>query len=437
MTWAAIRFYLVLSILHQWHTRQVDFVLAYTQADAECEMYMEIPRGFHVDGDPRSHVLKLEKNLYGSRQAGRVWYQHLSSGLIQLGFRRSAIDECVFYKGSTVLLIYTDDGILCGPDKAEIEGIIQSLHDNFDLTDEGDIGDYLGVKFEPLGDGRVKLCQPHLIDQILADLGLAGQCNGKRTPAMSSQILLRDEDGDRYDEAWDYRSVIGKMNYLEKSTRPDISYAVHQCARFASDPKHSHAQAVKHIGRYLYATRDQGIILDPKDHSFDCYADADFAGNWNRDTARDDIATAKSRTAYIISYAGCPITWASKLQTEIALSTTEAEYIALSTCLRTAIPLMQLLDEARGRGIRVTTELPRIHCKLFEDNSGAIELATVHKMRPRTRHINLKFHHFREFYRKGLISIHQITSEHQLADLGTKSLSAEQFEYLRKRVMGW
>ena len=130
-----------------------------------------------------------------------------------------------------------------------------------------------------------------------------------------------------------YRSVIGKLNFLEKSTRGDISYPVHQCARFASDPRASHAEAVKRIGRYLMGTKDKGVILDPKVNSFECYVDADFCGNWNPETASDDPATAKSRTGYVIKYAGCPVIWQSKLQTEVTLSTTEAEYVALSAAL--------------------------------------------------------------------------------------------------------
>ena len=125
------------------------------------------------------------------------------------------------------------------------------------------------------------------------------------------------------------------MDYLEKITRPDIAYAVHQCARFCSDPRVEHGQAVKWIGRYLYKTRDKGLILKPSGSSFDVYVDADFAGNWNKSDASEEDYTARSRHGYIIMYSGCPITWASRLQTEVALSSTESEFIGLSQALRT------------------------------------------------------------------------------------------------------
>jgi hypothetical protein len=132
------------------------------------------------------------------------------------------------------------------------------------------------------------------------------------------------------------------MNYLEKSTRPDISYAVHQCARFASDPKTEHSKAVRWIGKYLLATRDKGIILKPQEESFDCYVDADFSGGYHPDEGEDDSSTAKSRTGIFISYASCPIIWKSTMQTTVALSTTAAEYVALSTAMREVLPLMEL-----------------------------------------------------------------------------------------------
>jgi hypothetical protein len=110
--------------------------------------------------------------------------------------------------------------------------------------------------------------------------------------------------------------VIGKANFLEKSTRPDIAVAVHQCARFSSDPKQCHADAVWYFGRYLQGTQDQGMILDPKNaKSFECWVDADFLGQYVK-RAEDmhlDAMTAKPRTGFIITYAGCPVTWGSKI----------------------------------------------------------------------------------------------------------------------------
>ena len=443
VNWTSIRLHLILSVLNNFHTRQIDFVLAYPQADVECEMYMEIPRGFEHEGSRKGHALKLIKNIYGTRQAGRVWNQHIHQGLLERGYVQSTVDHCVYYHGQTVFLLYVDDGIFAGPNSDDIDAMIASLRNDptcknqYNITDEGTLDDYLGVKIQQTVDGRFSLTQPHLIQQILDDLGFKENSKVKCTPALASKILQRDLAGESFQETWLYRSVIGKLNFLEKSTRGDISYPVHQCARFCSDPRAAHGEADKRIGRYLMGTRDKGIIIDPTQDSFECFVDADFCGNWDPDTAQDDPGTAKSRTGYVIKYAGCPIVWQSKLQTEVSLSTTEAEYIALSTALRDVTSLMYLLEEAKVQGIPNIATIAKVHCKLFEDNSGALELARVPKMRPRTKHLNIKYHHFREHVRQGLVTIHPISTEEQQADIYTKPLAQGPFEKFRKAIFGW
>ena len=189
---------------------------------------------------------------------------------------------------------------------------------------------------------------------------------------------------------FNYRSAVGKLNYLAQTTRPDIMYATHQVAKYSSDPRHSHGEAILYLVRYLKKTRDLGIRFKPNPgKGFECYCDADFAGNWNKQFAAVDPSTSKSRSGWIVFYAGCPVCWASKLQSQVALSTTEAEYIAMSQALRDVIPIMDLLQEMRKRNFQVLCTEPHVYCKVFEDNSGALELARLPKLRPRTKHINI------------------------------------------------
>ena len=177
------------------------------------------------------------------------------------------------------------------------------------------------------------------------------------------------------------------LNYLAGSTRPDIAFIVHQTARFANDPKISHERAIKRIGRYLKGTKNKGIILKPdKKKGIECYVDADFAGGWDKNNS-EDVASVFSRTGFIIKYMDCPIYWVSRLQTEICLSTTEAEYVALSQAMREVIPMISMLRE-----LNIKVQKPIIRCTVFEDNNEAIELASTPRMRPRTKHITLKYH---------------------------------------------
>ena len=167
----------------------------------------------------------------------------------------------------------------------------------------------------------------------------------------------------------------------------------------------------------------------------ECFVDADWAGNWHEDFS-DDPGCANSRTGYLITYAGCPLIWASKMQSLIALSTTEAEYIALSTALREVIHLMHLLDEIKQLGFPVLHRTPRITCKTFEDNKSCLEIATNHKSRPRTKHLSVRLHHFRSYVAAKLIDIQHISTVDQLADIFTKPLGEAPFTYLRDHIMG-
>ena len=149
------------------------------------------------------------------------------------------------------------------------------------------------------------------------------------------------------------------------------------------DPKESHGIAIKNIGRYLLATHEQGMYFHPNKESFECYMDADYCGNWDKSIAADDPDTARSRHGFIVKYAGVPIYWASKLQTQIALSTAEAKYIGLSIAARYAKGTMCLFDEINQKVVKVITT-PMVYCRLFEDNSAALEIAKVPKVQPRT-----------------------------------------------------
>ena len=443
VNWFSVRLMLILALVNKWHSRQIDFVLAYPQAPIPYDNYMKLPHGIKTkQGNGKTHVLKLLQNIYGGKNSGRIWNEYLHKGLLNIGFTQSRVDECVYYRGKCIFLCYVDDGIFIHPDPREIDKAIKDLQNpqkakaKFVIEDQGSINDYLGINFEYLQDGRIKLSQPHLINQIIKETGIKQNAT-KPTPAASTKPLRRDEAAPPCeDPPFHYRRVIGKLNFLEKSSRPDIAYAAHQCARFCSDPKDSHYEAVIHLAKYLQATKHKGLILDPKStQSFEAYADADFAGNWNRPTAMEDPSTSKSRTGYVVTYCNCPVIWGSKLQTCVSLSTTEVEYVALSQCLRETIPVMNLIKELKELKFHNKYVAPTVRCKAFEDNTGALEVANVPKMRPRTKHINNVYHHFRSYVRRGEIKIEYISTEDQIADMFTKSLAQNLFQKLRKRLM--
>ncbi len=194
-------------------------------------------------------------------------------------------------------------------------------------------------------------------------MGLINSHKGKPVAMLTSNILhahLKSKcfyDCQQFD--FNYKSAIGKLNYLAQSSRPDIIYAIHMLARWSSDPRLEHGEAVLYLCMYLNKTRGLGLKFKPDTaKGFECYANANFVGYWLKYTADVDPATAKSRSGRYMFYAGVPIIWASKLQTQIALSTTEAEYIALSCALRDVIPIMQVVNEVKKRGFRLSALLP-------------------------------------------------------------------------------
>ena len=219
------------------------------------------------------------KSLYGLRVAPRLWSQHLEKALHELGFEPSAIDPCLFIKPGMMLVTYVDDCGVSARDPADIDRLIADLtQKGFALTREGSFSEFLGIKIAPIGNGTgVHLTQKGLISKIINVTGMQG-CNPNHVPA--TQVALgSNPDGDPMHEIWSYSSVIGMMLYLSTNTRPDITFAVSQVARFCSAPKQSHASAVKTIVRYLAATKDQGTIMRPTGElNVDAFCDADFAG---------------------------------------------------------------------------------------------------------------------------------------------------------------
>ena len=247
------------------------------------------------------------------------------------GFTPSEIDHCVFLKKNCVVLVYVDDCLIFHKTQNGVLDCIKSIDSQFDITREGSIEKYLGVKIQWHNDGTIELTQPFLIDRILQLLGLSTS-NPVNIP-VTKPLLHRDKDGPLRTFSWNYRTAIGMLGYLAGNTRPDLLMAVHQCARFNNDPRHSHEVAVKRIGKYLRGTASKGVIFKPdKSKGIECFVDAGFAGSWQIEDLQDPMS-AFSRTGYVIRFAGCPVLWVSKLQSVCSLSTTESEYIALSQSL--------------------------------------------------------------------------------------------------------
>ena len=257
----------------------MDFSNAFVQAKLDEDVYITIPQHF-VDNSSMGGseaMLKLEKSLYGLVQAPMYWYNHLLSKLQSKGFKPSESDPCLFYGREFIILVYVDDCLFFGPKAKDIEDFIQELQDDgMSLTKEDDAFHFLGVEVVTHQDDKVELLQKGLIEKVLKTLKLE-KVNPNRTPA-ANVPLGTDADGDPFDEEWSYPSVVGMLLYLSSNSRPDIQFAVHQCARFTHSPKASHARGIIKIARYLAGTKTRGLTFSPNTTlKLDCYVDADFA----------------------------------------------------------------------------------------------------------------------------------------------------------------
>lgn len=426
-------------------TCQVDYTAAFVQADIDTDVYVDLPRGWRqlnkmgiVDPFKENHVLKLKKGLYGLGQSPRNFFLHLKKNLETCGFKQSKFDPCLFISDKVICLVYVDDCLFYSPHQADIDTIIEDIRGTgMDLHKEDDVAGFLGVLIEKNENGLISLTQTGLIDRIITTLGL-DSANSKKTPAPLEPLGL-DRNGPKFADEYNYASVVGMLLYLANNTRPDITYAVSQCARYSHRTTDLHSKYLKRIGRYLLHTRTKGMILTPSEGniSINCYVDADFAGLW-KVTEVTDPHCVRSRTGFIIFVNECPVIWKSRLQSLTSLSTMESEYIALSDSCRELLPLQDVVNELVDYFNLPHDSLCGVSTTIHEDNESCRRLANLPlpQITKRSKHIAVRFHWFREKVGTNWTII-PIDTKDQLADLFTKGLCLETFEFLRKQILGW
>ena len=441
--WTTIRLMFILEILLGLKSKQGDVTCAFLHADLEPgeNVYVDMPLGFaQYSKDGTKKCLKLKKTLYGLRQSPRAFWKYITQKLETCGLEQSKFDPCLFVGEKVICVVYVDDLIFWSKDTVAINDSAMQLRElGVDLEQEDDAAGFLGVTLERDPEtSLLEMKQTGLIKRIIEALGLDDGAKGKFTPS-ESKPLVKDINGDLASGAFSYSSVVGMLLYLSGHTRPDITFAVNCCARYMFCPKHSHELALKRIGRYLKQTPDRGMVMDPSSDvcKIDAYPDADFAGMFGHED-HTDPACAKSRTGFIITFADCPVFWQSKLQTETALSTMEAEIIALSACCRELFPIMDMVSSVT-KSVKLPIGKTTMNVSIHEDNSGALVLAKTlpPQFTPRSKYYAIKTIWFREEIFKRDVQLLKIDTAEQLGDIFTKGLTRFVFEYLRKKIMGW
>ncbi|GKB53012.1 retrovirus-related pol polyprotein from transposon TNT 1-94 [Tanacetum coccineum] len=392
---------------------QMDVKSAFLNGVINEEVYVAQPPGF-IDFAKPNYVYKLKKALYGLKQAPKAWYDRLKAFLIKHNYSMGMVDNTLFTKkkDSNIIIvqIYVDDIIFGSTCQEMCDDFAKIMHDEFEMSMMGELNFFLGLQIKQLNDG-IFFNQSKYIKEMLKKFGLEDS-KPMKTPMSTETKLTRDEEGESVDNT-KYRGMIGSLLYLTAS-RPDIMFSVCLCARFQEDPKTSHLEAVKRIFRYIKGTMHLGLWY-PKGSGIETivYADSDHAG---------DYVDRKS-TSGVCTFMGCCLTsWFSKKQTALAISTTEAEYVSAGKACQQALWMKQALVDY---GIRLDN-IP-IMC----DNKGAIDLSKNPVQHSRTKHIEIRHHFLRDNVQKGNISIEKVSSEDNIADILTKPLKREPFNYLR------
>uniref|UniRef100_A0A2N9HLU0 Uncharacterized protein n=1 Tax=Fagus sylvatica TaxID=28930 RepID=A0A2N9HLU0_FAGSY len=382
-----VRVVLAMCATFDLYLEQLDVKTAFLHGELEEEIYMLQPEGFEEKGK-ENLVCKLNKSLYGLKQAPRCWYKRFDSFIMSLGYNRHSSDPCVYYKrfgdgNFIILLLYVDDMLVAGPNKDRITDLKAQLAREFEMKDLGPANKILGMQiYRDRNNRKIWLSQKNYLKKILRRFNMQ-DCKPIPTPLpinfkLSSSMSPSNEAERMEMSRVPYASAVGSLMFAMVCTRPDIAQAVGVVSRYMANPGKEHWNAVKRILRYVKGTSNVALCYGGSDFTVRGYVDSDYAG---------DLDKSKSTSGYVFTLAGGAVSWVSKLQSIVATSTTEAEYVAATQASKEAIWLQMLLEELGHKQEKIA---------LFCDSQSALHLAKNPAFHSKTKHIRVQYHFVRE-----------------------------------------
>ncbi|CAA7038049.1 unnamed protein product [Microthlaspi erraticum] len=411
----SIRILLSMTVNYDLELEQLDVKTAFLHGEVEEDIFMEQPEGFVVK-DREDDVCHLKKSLYGLKQAPCQWNKCFDQYMVEIGFKRSQFDLCVYFKdlgkdGYLYLLLYVDDMLVASKSMDEIKKVKSLLSDRFEMKDLGHANRILGMDIErDRAAGVLTLSQTSYIKKIL-QVFRVDEAKAVSTPIGAHFKLAAIQEEDESACEVPYCNAVGSIMYAMICTRPDVAYAIGLVSRFMSNPGNVHWTAIRWLLKYLKGMQDKKLVFTKgSDFRVEGFSDSDYAGDKDR---------RRSITGYVFRVGGNVVSWKSNLQQVVALSTTEAEYIALSEAVKEGIWLRGLVEE-----LGFKQEATDIWC----DSQSAICLAKNNVFHERTKHVAVKYHFIRDETEVGTVKIQKIPTERNPADMLTKVIPVQKFE---------
>ncbi|KXZ50459.1 hypothetical protein GPECTOR_16g633 [Gonium pectorale] len=420
--YASLRALLSVAAAQRLIIHQLDVKTAFLNGELEEELWMQQPPGYS-NGDPQL-ACRLRKSIYGLKQAPRCWYEKLSSDLGSIGFVPSSADAALFVQsspaGTVYALCHVDDLLVAAACEQQLAASKTAIGDCFTIRDLGPANVYLGMEIrQDASNGDITLSQQRYTAELLERYRLS-DAKARSTPLPAGARLLPADDGEPLlaDGGSEYRAIIGSLNYLATSTRPDIAQAISALARYMAAPTQSHLRLAYGVLRYLAGTRSFGLRFSANSpaNAFTGYSDSDWAG---------DPTTRRSTTGYVFGLGSAAVSWSSQLQRTVAASSVEAEYQAAAAAVREALWLRKLAVDLR---------LPAEAISIKMDSQGALSLAHSPITSVRSKHIDVHHHLVRERVVRGEVQLSYCPTEHMVADILTKPLGEIKFRRCREAM---